>query len=174
MGLDGLPAALDPGLSAGTVLVCLAQDGQVQPDTQYAQSWYQWGETETYAGIDVSPGDLVTISVCATAGNNEGLVTLLNATENTVSGQLLFLLQLTLSLLVSMSPGVSALCMMSTIGSRITARPSSLIAALRIGTQRVEYPGTRSFLRGHTQPCQPSCCIHSGTIKPRGAHVLRL
>ena len=86
MGLDGVPAALDLGLSAGTISICSVQGGQVHPDAQYAQSWYQWGGTETYAGVDVSPGDLVTITVCGTAGNKEGLVTLLNATENTVSG----------------------------------------------------------------------------------------
>ena len=86
VGIDGDPASLDPGLSAGTVSYCQVQNGQVLPDTQYAQSWYQWGGLETYAGIDISPGDLVTVTVCGIAGNTEGLVTLLNATENTVSG----------------------------------------------------------------------------------------
>jgi hypothetical protein len=86
VGMDGQVAALDPGLSAGTISFCQVVGGRVAPDTQYAQAWYQWGGDETYAGIDVSPGDLVTITVCGAAGNKEGLVTLLNATENTTSG----------------------------------------------------------------------------------------
>lgn len=70
IGMDGDFAALDPGLSAGTISFCQVQAGQ------YARSWCQWGSDETYAGIDVSPGDyVVTITVCGTAGNKEGLVT---------------------------------------------------------------------------------------------------
>src|SRR5271154_428343 len=88
VGMDGRVAALDPGLSAGTISFCQVQGGQVAPDTQYAQAWYQWGGDETYAGIDVSPGALVTITVCGAAGNKQGLITLLNATENTTSGAL--------------------------------------------------------------------------------------
>jgi len=79
-------AAKDSGLSDGTISISRVQGRKVARDSQYAQAWYQCGGDETYSCINVSPGDLVTITVCGAAGNKEGLATLLNATENIALG----------------------------------------------------------------------------------------
>jgi hypothetical protein len=84
IGLDSNQSLLNPGLSCGTRSFCQVRGGAVISNSQFANSWYHWDSLNF--GIDVSPGDLVTMTACGTAGGKVGSITMVNVSQNTVSG----------------------------------------------------------------------------------------
>lgn len=116
----------------------------------------------------------IQLSVCGTAGNNEGLLRFLNRTENTVSEAII--VPAPNNTVVTGFNVACSLGFVYDVNDRLANYANLLPGVQRCEWERsgVEYPGTRSFLRGYPQPRQPSCCVHSGTIKPSGAHVRRL
>jgi len=154
-------AAKDSGLSDGTISISRVQGRKVARDSQYAQAWYQCGGDETYSCINVSPGDLVTITVCGAAGNKEGLATLLNATENTSQEPSPFLHHPT-----SLSSVDSVACRLGFMSTDSASLAN--YGASKQESRRIQAPRPKNIIapRGQTRSRQASRRVRCCTIGP--------